>query len=116
MKIVIVVSPYAGAVEDNVVYGRACLFDSLMRFEAPFASHLLYTQVLNDEEPDHRERGLMAGREIMRLADLVAVYMDKGLSEGMRGDINHAHKLRIPVEQRWLSRWHPTSGSDATDD
>ena len=51
MRLVIVESPYAGDIEANVAYARACLGDCLSRGEAPFACHLLYTQpgVLRDE-------------------------------------------------------------------
>lgn len=44
MKLVLLESPYAGDTERNVDYGRRCLRDSIMRGEAPMASHLLYTQ------------------------------------------------------------------------
>lgn len=53
MRMVIVESPYAGDIERNVAYARACIADCLKRGEAPFASHLLYTQpgVLDDGVP-----------------------------------------------------------------
>ena len=41
MRLVIVESPYAGDVEANEEYARQCVRDSLMRGEAPIASHLL---------------------------------------------------------------------------
>lgn len=44
MRLVILESPYAGNIEKNVAYARACVRDSLSRGEAPIASHLLYTQ------------------------------------------------------------------------
>ena len=44
MRLVIFESPYAGDVEANTEYARRCVRDSLMRGEAPIASHLLYTQ------------------------------------------------------------------------
>ena len=107
MKVVIIISPYSGDVETNVAYARACLFDSLMRDEAPFASHLLYTQVLDDTQPTHRARGMAAGHKIMRRADLAAVYLDHGKSDGMKEDIAYAGKHQLPIEERWLSRWNP---------
>ena len=53
MRLVIVESPYAGDIETNVKYARRCVKDSLMRGEAPIASHLLYTQegILDDTTP-----------------------------------------------------------------
>lgn len=111
MKIVVVESPYAGEVEHNVAYARACLFDCLTRGEAPFASHLLYTQVLDDTDPEHRRMGIAAGLEIARRADLTVVYMDHGLTDGMREGIKHARAHHRPVEERWLGRWNPVEGS-----
>jgi hypothetical protein len=63
MKLVILESPYAGDVETNTTYARACVRDSLSRGEAPLASHLLYTQpgILRDDVPDERQRGMDAG-------------------------------------------------------
>jgi hypothetical protein len=60
---VILESPYAGDVEANMRYARAAMRDSLMRGEAPFASHLLYTQegVLLDSVPEERTLGIEAG-------------------------------------------------------
>src|SRR5690606_24498929 len=46
--LVIIESPYSGDVERNTEYARSCLLDSLRRGEAPIASHLLHTQVLED--------------------------------------------------------------------
>lgn len=43
MRRVIIESPYAGNVEANATYLRRCLRDSLLRGEAPFASHAIYT-------------------------------------------------------------------------
>ena len=57
MRLVIIESPYAGDIEKNVEYARACVRDSLSRGEAPIASHLLYTQpgILKDEIPSERQ-------------------------------------------------------------
>jgi hypothetical protein len=111
LKIVIIESPYSGEVEDNEAYAEACLFDSLLRGESPFASHLLYTRVLDDTIPEHRVLGMLAAREIMLRSDLTAVYMDRGLTDGMQEGIKHARRHQRPVEERWLSRYTPTGGS-----
>ena len=113
MKIVVIISPYSGNVEENVAYARACLFDSLMRDEAPFAPHLLYTQALDDDQPEHRRRGMAAGHKIMRRADLAVVYLDHGKSDGMLEDIQYARQHKIPLEERWLGRWNPVGWSSS---
>lgn len=102
MKLVVVESPFAGNVEANIKYGRACLRDSLMRNEAPIASHLLYTQegVLKDTDPNERALGMLAGFHWNKHAEMVAVYQDYGISRGMEEGIKIAEKHGIPVEYR----------------
>ncbi|WP_292982804.1 MULTISPECIES: hypothetical protein [unclassified Oceanicaulis] len=104
MKRVIIESPYAGDLDANVAYARACLKDSLLRGEAPIASHLLYTQpgVLNDDKPDERALGIDAGHAWMSAADLVVVYHDMGVTEGMQAGIRRAFAEGRAVEFRKL--------------
>lgn len=110
MKRVIVESPYAGKdiqeTDYNVAYARLCLHDCLMRGEAPFASHLLYTQsgVLNDQIPEERQLGIAAGLEWGRLAEATVVYTDYGITPGMRQGIKRAEADGRPVEYRKLLR------------
>ena len=63
MRRVIIESPYAGDVERNLRYLRACTRDSLMRGEAPFASHAIYSQpgVLDDHDPEQRRHAILNG-------------------------------------------------------
>ena len=85
MKKVIIESPYAGNIERNIKYARACLKDSLSRGEAPLASHLLYTQdgVLDDSIESERMNGINAGLAWLGVADLHVFYIDYGMSKGM---------------------------------
>jgi len=85
MKKVIIESPYAGNIEQNIKYARACLKDSLNRNEAPLASHLLYTQdgVLDDSIESERMNGINAGLAWIEFADIHVFYIDYGMSKGM---------------------------------
>lgn len=102
---VVVESPFAGDVEANIIYARRCLADCLKRGEAPFASHLLYTQegVLDDTKPDERKLGINAGFEWGELADKVVVYIDRGISAGMQLGINTAAERGVPIEYRTIN-------------
>lgn len=106
MRLVILESPYAGRTEKeiarNVAYARRALRDSLMRGEAPIASHLLYTQpgVLRDEIPEERRQGITAGLAWRRVAEASVVYLDLGLSSGMEYGITKAKEAGRPVEYR----------------
>jgi len=102
---VVIESPYAGDVERNVAYARACLLDSLKLGEAPIASHLLYTQVLDDNKLDERVLGICAGFAWNAKADLVAVYTDLGISSGMKLGIELAEGRGIPVIHREVEGW-----------
>lgn len=104
MRLVIIESPYAGDVETNVQYARDAVRDSLLRGEAPIASHLLYTQpgILRDEVPEERQCGIDAGLAWRVVAQACVVYVDLGISSGMRYGIAAARAAGLPVEMRSL--------------
>lgn len=115
--LVILESPFRGegdspnqrkeAEELNKRYARACMRDCLLRREAPFASHLLYTQpgVLDDGDGDERARGIEAGLAWGRCAEKTVVYTDLGISKGMRLGIERAKELGRPCVERTLHNW-----------
>lgn len=112
--LVIVVSPYAGAVALNVAYARLAVRDSLIRGELPVAAHLLYTQhgVLDDDDPIERNMGCDAGLALIERADVVAAYVDLGVSPGMGREILAAEARGLVVERRTLPDWvHERSGA-----
>jgi hypothetical protein len=105
---VIIETPYANTVTDvvrqHIRYLRACLRDSLLRNEAPFASHAMYTQpgVLSDDVEADRGLGITAGLKWRGCAEKTVVYTDLGISPGMQGGIDLAEHLGQPVEYRQL--------------
>lgn len=112
MRRVILESPYAGDVEQNLAYARACIRDCLDRGEAPIASHLLFTQpgILRDEVPLERERGIAAGLAWLDVAEAMAVYIDRGISNGMRNAITAARNANVAIEIRSLGEPKTASG------
>ena len=104
MEPVVIESPYAGDVERNISYARACLKDALKRGEAPLASHLLYTQpgVLDDTISEERKLGMEAGFVWGALAKTCAVYVDYGVTSGMLEGIQRAEKAGLKIEYRTL--------------
>lgn len=131
MDFVIVESPFAtgevplpnGTVykalqEDNVTYARACLHDCLVRHqEAPYASHLLYTQpgVLDDDIPSERRLGIEAGLEVGRAAKRRIFYLDRGFSSGMQWGLRFALDLGQECEIRRLGgEWEIGFGPELT--
>jgi hypothetical protein len=116
MKLVIIESPYMGRGPTrfarlidrwrNIAYARRCMADSLRRGEAPLASHLLYTQpgILRDHEPCERRRGIEAGLEWGKKADLIAVYLDRGHTDGMTTGWSFYKARGIQVEFRRIGK------------
>ncbi|WP_306365344.1 hypothetical protein [Nocardia sp. CC227C] len=101
-RLVIIESPYAGDIDANLRYAREALLDSLNRGEFPIASHLLYTQVLDDLDPVMRRQGIEAGLAWGSHADLTVIYADLGVSEGMRYGIERAESEGREVEWRFI--------------
>lgn len=112
MRRVILESPLAGDVEANTAYARRCLLDSLLRGESPIASHLLYTQVLDDNNPEERKLGINAGLAWRTVADATVVYVDRGISDGMHFGIAAARDAGVPVEYRWIDAPPPWTGKN----
>lgn len=100
---VILESPFAGDVEGNKDYARRCLRDSLFRGEAPMASHLLYTEALDDLKPGERARGIDAGHAWLAVVDAVVAYLDKGISSGMDKGLERAMLAGVKIEYRLLA-------------
>jgi len=102
MKRVIIESPLKGDYKTNREYALECMRDSLRRGEAPFASHLLYAQegILDDTIPEERAQGIQAGLAWAEKADLTALYIDLGISDGMQLGIQHAIECKRKIEVR----------------
>lgn len=99
---VILESPYAGFVQRNIEYAKACMLDSLKRGEAPILSHLLYTQVLDDTIPEQRTMGIDAGLAWKCVAEKHVFYIDYGYSSGMKYALEYAKEHQIEMEERTI--------------
>jgi hypothetical protein len=105
--IVILESPYAGDVERNLKYARRALFDSIERDEAPLASHLLYTQVLDDTLPHERKKGMELHMHLIRSAPPltpIVAYIDYDISPGMMEALHLANEIGLPILFRRIGK------------
>ena len=104
MRRIILESPYAGDVVRNLDYARKCVRDSVLRGEAPIASHLLFTQpgILDDSVPEERELGITAGLAWVPFADAMVLYCDLGMSPGMTEAMKYAQRHGLPTEVRCI--------------
>lgn len=97
-------SPFSGDLDRNLRYARRAMRDSLDRYEAPYLSHLLYPQVLDDSDPADREYGMACGWVYLLDSELVVFYIDYGMSEGMNRALELCEQLEIPVTFRYIGK------------
>jgi hypothetical protein len=104
---ILIESPYhadtPAGIATNLEYARCCIRDSLLRGEAPLASHLIYPLVFDDNIQTERTMGIRAGLAWGAVADATVVYQDHGISAGMQMGIDDAVAAGRPVEYRQLS-------------
>lgn len=110
-KFVDIESPYSAktssGVKRNIRYARACVRDSLLRGEIPFASHIFFTQtgILDDNIPKERTKGILAGKALIeKLGATTVVYTDMGMSKGMELGIERAKTQKRKIQYRSLGR------------
>lgn len=104
-NIIIIESPFAGGVAANVEYARECMHHSLLLGEAPYASHLLYTQpgVLDDDVQEERTLGIEAGFAFKHIPDSLTVfYIDLGWSNGMLLAREYCKRNNLPFISRLI--------------
>ena len=97
-KMVYVASRYAGDIPANTKAAVRCCRQVIAEGCVPVASHLLYPQMLDDDDPRERELGLSFGLALLRLCDEVWVYGEP--SPGMKQEITEASRLGKPIQYR----------------
>jgi hypothetical protein len=107
MKLVILESPY-GAVDEptlwrNIGYLDRAIRDSVLRNEAPIASHRLYPGALDEGDLYERNLGIQCGYAWWAAAEAVVFYTDFGWTAGMKAALVRARNSLLPVEERTIS-------------
>ena len=77
----------------NVEYAKACCRWVLDQGKSPYASHLLYTQMLDDSVPEQRQLGIEAGLAWGPWAKERFFFVDRGFTSGMIFGYNAAEEL-----------------------
>ena len=98
MKLIYVASPYAGDINKNIEYAKQACQYVLKEGNAFFCPHLLYPQVLDDNNPEERRLGINIGKEVLIKCDELWVFGEH-ISEGMLEEIEFAKEIDIPVKR-----------------
>lgn len=108
-RCVVLVSPFMAEdyTKANMAkrYADRCTKDSVNKQEAPLVSHSFYYDVLNVKNPIERDIGLQSQLSWIKHAELVAVYVDLGITPGMRVAINNAILLSKRIEYRTIGNY-----------
>lgn len=96
-KLVYIASPLSGDVEQNLDFARQACLNAMAQGVTPFAPHLLYTQMLDDNDPSQRELGMQMGNQMLALCDELWLCGDR-ISPGMASEEQLAKSLLIPVK------------------
>lgn len=89
-KLCYICSPYRGDIERNTEYARELTRIALDSGYAPITPHLYLTQVINEEDPEERKKGMAAGAELLKHCKYIFIGSRYGLSEGMIAEIQIA--------------------------
>jgi len=106
MRRVIIESPFKATAERSIEqhreYLKHCISDCVKRGENPYASHLVLTDILDDDNPLERGLGIKCGWEWAEFADAIAAYVDLGCSQGMIDSIKHYQSIGKIIERRTI--------------
>lgn len=96
MKRIYVASPYSGDIERNTEYAKnACRF-VIKQGYAFFCPHLLYPNILQENNPKERQLGLDMGLAMMESCDELWVF-GKHISKGMAMEMKRAKEINMPI-------------------
>ena len=87
-----VASKYAGDVEKNTAFAVNCCRRVIEDGCMPIASHLLYPRMLDDNNTDEREMGLMFGLALLAVCDEIWVFGE--VSARVAREVAEAKRLK----------------------
>lgn len=97
-KRVYVASAFGGDIKTNKANAIKYCQEVISQGFIPVASHLLYPQMLDNNNPDDREKGMQFGLDLIRSCDELWVFGD--ITPGMQREITEAEKIGIPVKKQ----------------
>lgn len=106
MKKVYICSAYAsrGFKEANLMMAKTYCRIALQNGFLPIAPHVMYGELLDDNDPSERELALAAGLELLEACD--EIWIHGPVTGGMIGEVKRAEELGIVI--RFICR----DGSD----
>ncbi len=97
-QLIYIASPLSGDVQRNLDFARRACRYAIAQGATPFAPHLLYPQMLDDNDPAERQLGIDMGSQMLKLCQELWLCGDR-VSTGMADEWKTAKELGIPVRQ-----------------
>lgn len=97
-RCVFICSPFAGDITENTKKAKQYMQFAIKAGVTPFAPHLLYPQVLDENDPEQRELGLCLGIIWLYKCNELWVF-GRRITNGMQREIAKANKRGIPVRR-----------------
>lgn len=94
--IVYICSPFAGDIDKNTINAKKYCRFAIQQGFMPIAPHLLYPQILDDNNTSDRKLGLLFGNILMDRCSEIWVFGDK-ISNGMKSEIKRAKKKKYII-------------------
>lgn len=105
-KAVLIVSPFVQEDPANASkmmrYAERATRDSLLKNEAPLATHVFYPSVISTKNPIERDTGLQSQLSWVKGCDVVAAYIDFGITPAMQVVLNQAILKSKRIEYRTI--------------
>lgn len=96
MPLVFICSPLAGDVDMNIRRARRYSRFAMMSGALPLAPHILFTQFMDDTDPEQRCRAIFMGLILLSKCSELWCFGRK-ISNGMSLELKKAKRLGIPI-------------------
>lgn len=107
-KLVVVECPWNPENPANVLkqerYSNYCILDSLRHGEAPYFGYQQFNLILNARISYERDISYLSHASWIPVADLLAVYIDHGITPSMQMSINVARVHNTKIEYRIIGK------------
>jgi len=102
MKLTIIEAPFDADEKKRQWYTQLCIQDCFDRDESPFSADGFYSRYVDQDVMTQRAKSISAGLEWARYADIIAFYIDYGISASMEANMKMYKAQGKKIECRYI--------------
>lgn len=99
-NLVFICSPLRGDYIENQKRAKGYCREAIMAGYIPIAPHVYFTQFLDDTVESERILGIDCGIALLDKCSEIWIYTERGISDGMKTEIEHAKQKGIKLVWR----------------